>query len=466
MRAIVLYGAVLGCSSSSQSVGLPIDGTITQITTSPLELTPAFSPSIDDYYVRCVAGDNTLTVTVDAASTTTATYLVVEDQAITIGDYWIRCLPHDFPGITVAAHPDVGTPTPGYYLVNSSAYAAVIDGNGTPVWYDHAKAACNVDSLVPGEISYLPNAEFPYAFDPSVEIELDVLGAQPTLLKSPDAPTDEHELRLLPNGDYLLFADVVVPGVDLTGLVGFGSNDSIDDCKIEELSPSGDLVWSWLASDHVDPVQESLAPATNLIDNATVVDWFHCNAIDVAANGDLLVSARHASAVYYIDRATGRIAWKLGGTAYNKDGAAHIQVTGDSEGGFNLQHDARFAANGDITLFDDHGADGGTSSSVARGIELALDHDAGTAQIVWQFLGSAESQYMGSFRRYADGDSVIGWGYVPGVARILTETDGSGNDLLDIQFNLPVPTDAVSYRAVKVAPSQLDIATLRATTAR
>jgi len=459
VRAIVVSGlAVLGCSSS-------ID-TITAITTSPLELTPTFSPSIGDYYVRCTEGDNSLSVTVDAASTTTTTYLITEDQPLVIGDYWIRCLPHDFPNITVVKYPDVGTPTPGYYLVNSMKYAAVLDGNGTPVWYQHAKSACDVDSLAPGQISYLPNAEFPYSFDTSVNIELDVLGTQPTMLQSPDAPTDAHELRLLANGDYLLFADVVVPGVDLTGLAGFGSNESIDDCKIEEVSPDGNLVWSWLASDHVDPVRESLAPATNMIDQVNVVDWFHCNSIDVAANGDLLVSARHANAVYYVERATGQIAWKLGGTPHNKDGAAHIVVTNDSEGGFNLQHDARFAGSGDITLFDDHGADAGAGSAVARGVELALDHDAGTAQVVWQFLGTGESQYMGSFRRYSDGDSVIGWGYVSNSPRILTETDSSGNDVLDVLFSLPMPTEAVSYRAVKVPLSQLDIAELRATTAQ
>ena len=149
------------------------------------------------------------------------------------------------------------------------------------------------------------------------------------------------------------------------------------------------------------------------------------------------MSARHTYAVYYVDRATGQIAWKLGGTAYNKDGEADIAVT-TTRGRIQPATRCAVSANGDITLFDDHGAVRRSRQRVARGVELALDHDAGTAQVVWQFLGTGESQFMGSFRRYSDGDSVIGWGYVTNSPRILTETDSSGNDLLDVLFSLPM----------------------------
>jgi hypothetical protein len=184
-----------------------------------------------------------------------------------------------------------------------------------------------------------------------------------------------------------------------------------------------------------------------------LVDPFHLNSIDVDSLGNLLISARHANAVFYVSRVTGDVLWKLGGTAYSKDGAALIQVVDDPEGSFNMQHDARVLPNGDISLFDDHGA----AAGFARGVEYALDFDSNTATLVFQFLGVGPSSYEGSFRRYADGESVIGWGYVPGDPRVVTEVNASGQDVLDVAFSGGQP----SYRAIKVPLDQLDAQTLR-----
>ena len=230
------------------------------------------------------------------------------------------------------------------------------------------------------------------------------------------------------------------------------------DVEIQEIDPSGKLVWSWLASDHIDPVQESLEPMSETVAGTSLVDVFHVNAIDVDGLGNLLVSARHANALFYVDRSSGNVVWKLGGTAYNKDGASHIEVVGDPQTTFNMQHDGRFLPNGDVSLFDDHGATAG----VARGVEYAIDYDDGTATPVFQFSGVAQSEYEGSFRRYSDGESVIGWGYVATDPRVVTEVNASGQDVLDIAFS----GGESSYRAVKVPLTQVDIALLRAATAK
>ena len=115
------------------------------VTTSPdagadagaVTLVPTFSPATHDYYVRCAAGANALTVSMTAASGSTSSLLqptsspaapsqtlavtVVENEAIvavaTLGSstaqYWVRCLPHDFPQLAMNAHPEAGTPTAG-----------------------------------------------------------------------------------------------------------------------------------------------------------------------------------------------------------------------------------------------------------------------------------------------------------------------------------------------------------------
>ncbi|MCL2449389.1 MAG: aryl-sulfate sulfotransferase, partial [Polyangiaceae bacterium] len=287
---------------------------------------------------------------------------------------------------------------------------------------------------------------------------LDLAAQTTTSLRAVGAPTDPHELQRLPNGNYLLFADPTRSGVDLTGLKSYRANESIADCEIQEIDPSGALVWSWDASDHVDPVSESLEPALIVINNASLIDVFHCNSIEVDASGNLLVSMRYENAVYYIDRESGRIMWKLGGTPTNMDGAQYIAIVGDPQGGFVMQHDARFRPSGNISLFDDHSVG---SNVVARGVEYAIDWDSATATLAWQFLGVHLSGSQGGFRRYADGESVVGWGYAGPDFRFFTEVDAYGNDV----FDLSVTPYISSYRVVKVDPSVLDINLLRQTTA-
>jgi Arylsulfotransferase (ASST) len=439
-------------------VGVEGGAPVLSVLVTPGPLTPAFSPSIEDYYVRCSAGQNQLSVdatTTDGAESFDVT--AAEGDAVVLqGQYWIRCLPHDFPVITVTTNPDAGGPTPGWYLVDNAPFVAVLDTNGTPVWYDRAAYAMNVDALIANTISfYQATSSGPFGTSDSDTFTLDPLGATSTPLQAVGGSTDGHELRLLPNGDHLLFTYLLEAGVDLTGLESFGSNETMVDGEIEEIAPNGTLVWSWRASDHVDPVRESIEPAVDVVNGTSVVDTFHLNSIDVDTQGNLLVSSRHTNAVFYVDRSSGKVLWKLGGSAYSKDGAALIAVIGDPEGGFNMQHDARLQPNGDVSLFDDHGA----TSGVARGAEYAIDFDSGTATLAFQFQGIAQSGYEGSFRRYPDGESVIGWGYIAADPRVVTEIDSDGEDVLDIAFSGGQP----SYRAIKVPLAQLDAQLLRTT---
>lgn len=440
--------------TAGASAVIAASGSVTAISADTFTLMPAFSPSISDYYVTCASGNNafSLTVTDDAGSTTTSVNLLESQAAVVGAQYWIRCLPHDFPPITVTKQ---GLPTPGYYLVDSVSYAAVLDGNGVPVWYAHGSFTANVDSQAVNQISYMPNSSGGFGTDSASEFTILSLATNTTTtVQAVNTPTDAHEFQTLPNGDHLLYTYPLLSGVDLTGLAGLGANRTMADCQIQELDAAGTLVWSWNASDHIDAVKESIEPdLTPVVNGVNVIDPFHCNSIAPDTSGNLLISVRHANALYYIERATGKIAWKVGGTAYNKDGADLIRIVNDPEAAFSMQHDARFRPNGDITLYDDHGP----SSGFARGIEYAIDHTANTATVVFQFLGITFAGYEGGFRRYDDGESVIGWGSIPSDGRVVTEVDANGVDVLDIAFDGLDPT----YRAVKVPLSQLDLGLMR-----
>ena len=129
-----------GCGSSSspepstvavnESDSPPI---LLSLSVSPLAMTPEFNADVHDYVMPCTAGDNPIALTATAASgatvdviTPTTTVVstgqeiditLAEDDPVilqtSLGDehqsYWLRCLPHDFPVIDFAAHPNAGT---------------------------------------------------------------------------------------------------------------------------------------------------------------------------------------------------------------------------------------------------------------------------------------------------------------------------------------------------------------------
>jgi hypothetical protein len=419
---------------------------------------------------------------------------VKENQAIvataTLGpssvEYWVRCLPHDFTPIQMVRH---GATTPGYYLVGdifappaAPGFAMVVDGNGVPVWYyaqprtapfNSTSGVFDVDMVVPGTISFIP---WP-SLDSASPFEIhDLSPLKTTYVAAAGLTLDSHELHLLPNGDFLMFTDQDETGIDLTGYPGlnalrepFGPNGTLLPCDVLEINPkTGKLVWKWVATDHFDAVKDATYPGVSGDDTGvTVADPFHCNSIDVdpTGNGNLLISSRDMDSVFYIEKSSGKVLWKMGGATYSKDNAAYVPVADP----FLRQHDARFqpgwsnacGGKGQISLFDDETA----TDNPARAAVYDVNVGVGTgcakagATVAWQFAGATSSGFMGSFRILEDGSRVIGWGYEGQSKRIVTEVDVHGNDLLDFYFL----DGSSSFRGLKVPLSALDLGAMRKT---
>jgi hypothetical protein len=453
------------------------------IAVMPLTLEPHFSPEVHDYYVRCPGTANRVTVAMTAAPGSTigllqppgapassgasVTISVAENQAIVVGvnadggtdSYWIRCLPHDFPLMQATLHPEAGAPTPGYYLVGNASlapygkgYAMAVDVHGVPVWYQATPDGCgpsDVDSVVPATISYDSGED---------RFQLLDLDAGTTSYVVPSGiPLDLHELRYLPNGDYLVFGDPIRKDVNLTGLGSFGADEDVLGCVIQEVDPSGAAVWQWDAFDHFDPLKDTTFPVSAGTKNGvTVADVFHCNSIDVDADGNLLVSARHMDSVFLISRATGALLWKMGGAAYNKDGAPYITVVNDPLTAFYRQHDARLLPGGQLSMFDDQTGMPGP----ARAVIYAYDLTTLSATMVWEYQGPAPSGKMGSFRVESDGERVIGWGENEEPSLGFTELNANDIDVFDFYM----PGGSASYRAIKIPVSEFSIDVLREST--
>jgi hypothetical protein len=461
-------------------------------------LTPAFSPTVYDYYVQCAAGANPLNVSITAsagaatallqpmrsppsATTEILSMSLNENQAIVATasaasmttQYWVRCLPHDFPELQMVKHPENGQATPGYYLIGNSAggtegfhtgYAMVLDSNGVPVWY-HAIAGSgidDVDDVVPGSISFFQS----WMTQPVQIRHLDPWMA--TTAKPMGADLDTHELQVLPNGHYLAFSYPLEKGVNLTGIKNLTlpnpSNAAIFNCHIVEFEPkTGAVEWTWVATDHFDPVEDSIVPSLALQDGIEAVDLFHCNSIDIdPVTGNLLVSSRNMNSVFYVDRSTNKVVWKMGGSNVTKDGATYVPVTD----AFYQQHDARLQSGwseakgtGQVSVFDDRSL----VSGPARGLLLDVKTGAGGqtpgATLAWQYRAEGNSADRGSFRIGADGSRVIGWGQNQDLTLVFTEVSESGNPYLDFYF----PDHHISYRAIKVPRVAFSLDVLRST---
>jgi arylsulfotransferase ASST len=465
---------------------------LTSLTVSGLTFTPAFSPTTYDYAAPCKAGPNAATITATAAPGVTVSLvrpatapiapsigveLIENDLAVveatstdgSKADYYLRCLPHDFPTLVPLRH---ASTTPGWYLLGNTilgqgdaGYAMVLDNNGTPIWYRSTSIGAGyVTAVNQDTIAWMAVQPGRFGTDPSGHFDILNLdtGASQTV-QAVTSPTDEHELTPMANGDYLIISYPLTTGIDMSSK-GITNTTTIADCQIQEITPTGTLAWSWLGSDHIDTVTESTELSQGTVNGQPTVDPFHCNSIDVTPTGDLLVSARQTDAVFLITKATGTIAWKLGGIPSSKDGATIIQLQGDTEGSFYHQHDARLLANGDITLFDDHTTQFDSQSpppGSARGMEISFDVTHGTASVVWQYATTAASNAMGSCRRYSDGTSVIGWGFIPTGAPTpaMSEVDGQGNVLFEVGFG----SLDFAYRVVKVPTSTFEIGDLRNT---
>jgi hypothetical protein len=463
---------------------VPVGGSALGGMTSNPGMSPTFSTNTHDYAIRCGVGLNVISLHLTAATgtiqaggqsgaTINLSVNVGEGQAAVVtsssNQYWIRCLPHDFPVMNVT------TPRPrpaGWYLTgnitsstngsNSGLYAMILDNNGTPVWYQNAPGgAINVEKLAGNNIAWIPSVGPGVGADANGAFRVYNLDTQTTssvrTAPSPGAPTDPHELLEMGNGHRMLIASPLKTGVTLPSNLS-AANGTIVDCWIEELTAQGSVAWLWKASDHIN-VSESTRPALVTYNGQTVADVYHCNSVDVQTpTSNVLLSVRHADGVYLIDKVTKQVLWKMGGNGNHEVGATALTIVNAADRFF-AQHDARFQPNGDISLYDNHSP---PATGHARGVQYSINPGAGTATLGFSYNDNGPvANATGSFRRNAAGDdNIVGWGIRSGSGFDEVDATGAiGGPLMTMRF----PNGEWEYRVIKLDPSALDVNLLRST---
>jgi hypothetical protein len=428
-------------------------------------LTPAFNPRVPDYVVSCTTpvrmsfhAPPGVAVSVDGGRPRHGAFRT--SVSISAGQgfrflvsaahhdhaYGVRCLPSDFPGSSANR---VGRPQAAWYVVAPCClwdYAAIYDTNGVPVWWLHTRRPVLDASLLPdGDVGVGMAKGYGLSLARFNEYRLD--GSFVRTFSIPNGiSTDRHELQVLPNGDYIVVARVPRAGVDLRPYGG-PANATVLDALIAEVSPLHKLVWSWNSKDHVNLAETGrwyqrglLAHPVQLSGRRVAYDIVHINAVAPYGRG-LLVSLRNTDAVYAIDKPSGAVVWKLGGTPTPQS----LRIIGDDAPDFGGQHDVRALPDGTVTLFDN-----GTGRDRApRALRFRIDERGRRATLLEQLVDHQtppSSSCCGSARKLPGGDWVVSWGG----QRVVTELTPGDKPIFALTF-----TSEVSYRAQPILPGVL-----------
>jgi hypothetical protein len=436
------------------------------VRTSP-RLTPSYSAGVPDYTVRCaeatpvavkIHAPHGTRVTVDGGKARGGSFTVRRSlkpgQAFgfrvrhgkTVRSHLVRCVPADFPKWTVqrSGKPEVKwiafapnarlEPPPG------APYSVIADSHGVPVWWRQADVGIPVNTTVlpDGTVAW---GQFGGAFSQAMFTRVRLDGTPLGTLTTVGVGADEHDFQQMPNGNYLMIAYIKRSHVDLTSIGGPADADVLDG-EVQEITPAGDLVWSWRTSDHIgieETAAVGIAAAKVTTDDGDVYDLVHVNSVEPDGNS-VLISGRHVNAVYRVHMSDGRITWKLGGTHRPES----LRVKGDR---YRLsgQHDARRWPDGTVSVHDN----GTFDKRLPRVARYRIHSQRRTANLVEQVTDPRvpSSFCCGSARRLPHGHWLVGWGG----KSIVAELGPGGSRPLTITL----PNQLFSYRSVPVPASIL-----------
>lgn len=363
-------------------------------------------------------------------------------------------LPADFPPYRFES---LRPAPPGLVVVTFTApkdnrpWVIVFDDEGRPRWwFNPGTRALWGQVLSDGDLVWARSFGDGYGLDPRMAHEVrSESGELVRLVRTGGSIVDGHEYRELANGNVLL--DTYVPETADLRRFGGPKRAAIASAEVQEVDPSGNVVWHWNSRGHIG-LRETGRWWRSVLSNPRrrigrqIFDPVHINSIEPRGNGEVVISTRHTDAVYGIDRASGGINWKLGGTQTGRS----LRVSGDPAtkllGG---QHDARIDRRGRLTIFDN----GKDRPRRPRVVFYRLDLGQRRALYRGQLNDPevARSHCCGSARETSDGGWLVSWGDNP----LVTRFDRQGR--IDFRLHLPAST----FRAVPVPEGATSFAQLR-----
>lgn len=180
-------------------------------------------------------------------------------------------------------------------------------------------------------------------------------------------PFLSHDFYRMENGNTMMIKYVQIPddlknkivgGIPVSDGTPFWSDGLI------EVNPQGEVVWEWIAYEHLDFDKAPLCPIMHRC------EWTHMNTCTVLNNGDILGSFRHLDIICIIDKKTGKIKWMWG------------------QGELAHQHEPIMLNNGNILVLDNGEHRRGSRYSYSRVVEV----NPKTNEIEWEY--TADPPYL------------------------------------------------------------------------
>lgn len=303
------------------------------------------------------------------------------------------------------------------------SYLLVLNGKGNIVYYKPMKGSGF--ALQPnGLMSYFSETKF-YLMDSTFTV-VDSVGCVNGVA------TDSHDFIALANGHYLLIGTEEEPA-DLSKYSIFMQKNLPGSAKgkllfgvVQELDANKNLVYEW----HSKPYFKVEDVSTVYPMDTTKLDVTHFNSIDIAPDGNFIISARYSNEVVKVNRADGSLIWRMGGPNNT------LKLLGDSLP-FLGQHDARYVAPNRISLFD-NGYGWEAQQHPARAVEYEIDEKAKTITKVWSYTHTPKiiSDAAGNAQRLPNGNTLITYGrvkhYKPNIS--FEEVTPAGEKVIEVSF--------------------------------
>jgi hypothetical protein len=303
-------------------------------------------------------------------------------------------------------------PSPGYVLFAAGIYGLVIDNTGRVVWYVRFEAGPSLNFQAQPNGRYIARPFTPDTSDLRPVLEFDPLGTLTRRLGcARGLGARFHDLLVQPDGSYWLMCDEtrVMDLATVGGMAGAAVTGTV----VQHLDPAGGLRFEWSPFDHFE-----ITDVDQETRSGSAVNWTHGNALDLDAEGDLLVSFRSLSEITKIDTRTGAVLWRMGGR--------RNQFAFDGSGvPFLRQHGVRLV-DGELVLLDNFGEAEGS-----RAERYMLDGAGRTARLTGTYLPTAATRAsLGGTTQSLPGRHTL---VAFGDGGVVQEYDGEGEVVWEIE---------------------------------
>lgn len=322
---------------------------------------------------------------------------------------------------------DTGQSAPGYIFYTQqhqggpagSTGPVIVDNQGRPVWFLPLASGVAADLRVQ---TYQGQPVLTWAQGDSFQNPTPGTGVDyicdssyhviATVRAGNGMNADLHEFKLTPQGTALITIYHQV-SMDLSPWGGPVNGSVLEGVAQEIDVATGKVVWEWHSLDHVGLDESNFSVPTT---GPGPFDYFHINSVNLDTDGNFIISARHTSTIYKVNRATGEIMWRLGGKKNNFTLGPGLS--------FGWQHDVVPVDASTLRIFDNES--GGRPSRV-----LWIHHDDATMTATllrsYQHPAGYAAIVEGSAQDLSNGDTFIGWG----IAGAFSEIDANNNLVYD-----------------------------------